>query len=69
MVLMCGPVFETLEYVESQGEGEPIRVLLTPQGERLTQKMAAELNLESKMVYRWDCAVFQSPAPTLVMSV
>ncbi len=43
MVLMCGPVFDTLEYVESQGDGEPVRVLLTPQGERLTQKMAAEL--------------------------
>lgn len=43
MVLMCGPVFDALEYVESRVEGEPVRVLLTPQGERLTQSIAADL--------------------------
>ncbi|MGB2987560.1 MAG: tRNA (guanosine(37)-N1)-methyltransferase TrmD [Phycisphaerae bacterium] len=43
MVLMCGPVFDALEQVESQTEGEPVRILLTPQGERLTQSMVAEL--------------------------
>ncbi len=43
MVLMCGPVFDALEDVESRMEGEPARILLTPQGERLTQKMAADL--------------------------
>jgi tRNA (guanine37-N1)-methyltransferase len=39
MVLMCGPVFEAFEHVESQAPGAPHRVLLTPQGERLTQGM------------------------------
>jgi len=43
MVLMCGPVFEAVEYVETQREGEPVRILLTPQGERLTQSIVAEL--------------------------
>ncbi|UCC29206.1 MAG: tRNA (guanosine(37)-N1)-methyltransferase TrmD [Phycisphaerales bacterium] len=43
MVLMCGPVFEALERVEAQREGEPVRILLTPQGERLTQSVVAEL--------------------------
>ena len=43
MVLMCGPVFEALEHVEAQQEGEAVRILLTPQGERLTQALAREL--------------------------
>ena len=43
MVLMCGPVFEALEYVQAQQEGEAVRILLTPQGERLTQALAREL--------------------------
>lgn len=43
MVLMCGPVFDALESVEAQREGEPVRILLTPQGERLTQSVVAEL--------------------------
>ena len=43
MVLMCGPVFEALEYVQAQQEGEAVRLLLTPQGERLTQALAREL--------------------------
>lgn len=37
MVLMCPPVFDALEHVESRVEGNPVRVLLTPQGEPLTQ--------------------------------
>ena len=43
MLLMCQPVFDALEQVEAQGERKPVRVLLTPQGERLTQKTVAEL--------------------------
>lgn len=43
MVLMCGPLFEAVEHVEAQHEGEPVRVLLTPQGERLTQPLVSEL--------------------------
>lgn len=43
MVLMCGPVFDALEHVESKGESNPLRILLTPQGEKLTQGIVAEL--------------------------
>ena len=43
MVLMCGPVFEALEGMESGGDGEPDCILLTPQGERLTQAIVADL--------------------------
>jgi len=43
MVLMCGPVFEGFEHVESQAAGEPHRVLLTPQGKRLTQRVVERL--------------------------
>jgi tRNA (guanine37-N1)-methyltransferase len=43
MVLMCGPVFEAFEHVESQAAEQPKRILLTPQGRRLTQDIAAEL--------------------------
>ena len=42
MVLMCQPVFDAVEHVEAQHEGEPLRILLTPQGERLTQPLADE---------------------------
>jgi tRNA (guanine37-N1)-methyltransferase len=43
MVLMCQPVFDALECVESKHEGEPVRVLLTPQGEPLVQSTVEEL--------------------------
>ncbi len=43
MVLMCGPVFEALEDVEARADGEPVRIILTPQGERLTQAFCVEL--------------------------
>ncbi len=43
MVLMCGPLFEAVEHVEARQDGAPVRVLLTPQGERLTQPLVAEL--------------------------
>lgn len=43
MVLMCGPLFDALEHVESQADGKPVRILLTPQGQRLSQTMAKEL--------------------------
>ena len=42
MLLMCGPIFDALEAVESRRQGEPVRVLLTPQGEPLTQRIVAK---------------------------
>jgi tRNA (guanine37-N1)-methyltransferase len=50
MVLMCQPVFDALEYVEAKEQGEPARILLTPQGERLNQSVVAELAREPWLV-------------------
>lgn len=43
MVMMCQPVFDAVETVERQGEGQVTRVLLTPQGQRLNQRLVEEL--------------------------
>lgn len=50
MVLMCGPVFEAFEHVESEAEGKPYRVVLTPQGRRLTQDVVKRLAQEPWLV-------------------
>jgi tRNA (guanine37-N1)-methyltransferase len=50
MVLMCGPVFEAFEHVESNAEGNPYRVVLTPQGRRLTQDVVKRLAQEPWLV-------------------
>lgn len=50
MVLMCQPVFDALENVEAQEEGDPVRILLTPQGERLSQSTVEELARERWIV-------------------
>jgi tRNA (guanine37-N1)-methyltransferase len=43
MVMMCQPVFDAVEAVERLAEEESTRVLLTPQGERLTQAVVGRL--------------------------
>lgn len=43
MVLMCGPVFRAVEHIRSHAGDELIPVVLTPQGQRLTQSVAREL--------------------------
>lgn len=43
MVLMCQPVFDAVESLEAGVQDVPLRVMLTPQGERLTQTTAGEL--------------------------
>lgn len=51
MVLMCGPVFEAIESVEANTDLKPQRVMLTPQGQRLTQSMVEELaRLDSLLI-------------------
>ncbi len=50
MVLMCHPVFDALHHVESRREGEPTRILLTPQGQRLTQAVVTELSARPWLV-------------------
>ena len=44
MVMMCSPVFDAVAKVESDDPVPATRILLTPQGERLTQKVARELS-------------------------
>jgi tRNA (guanine37-N1)-methyltransferase len=46
MVLMCPPIVDALEDLESGEKEEPVRILLTPQGEPFTQSIAAELSSE-----------------------
>lgn len=45
MVLMCQPVFDAVKAIEAGAKNteSPLRVLLSPQGERLTQSRVAEL--------------------------
>jgi len=50
MVLMCPPVFDALEHVEAQSETKSLRILLTPQGEKLTQSVVAELAQAPRLV-------------------
>ena len=44
MLLMCGPVLDAVESVESGEGAKPVRLLLTPQGERLTQAVVSDLS-------------------------
>lgn len=50
MVLTCAPVFEAVEYTEAQEERTPVRILLTPQGQPLTQRTVAELAREPRLL-------------------
>jgi tRNA (guanine37-N1)-methyltransferase len=51
MVLMCQPMFDAVEYVESELSDPGPRILLTPQGEKFNQTIARELaDLENFMV-------------------
>ena len=50
MVMTCGPVFEAVEHVVSELRSEPVKILLTPQGERFDQSMAEELSGESNLL-------------------
>jgi tRNA (guanine37-N1)-methyltransferase len=42
MVMMCGPVFEAVEHVATGRDGQPLRILLTPQGETFNHSLARE---------------------------
>ncbi len=43
MVLMCQPVFDAVESIEAGETAGPLRVMLSPQGEQLTQSTVCEL--------------------------
>jgi len=50
MVLMCEPIFRAVESLDRRGGRAPSIVMLTPQGERLDQKLVEELARESHLV-------------------
>ncbi|MEE9296000.1 MAG: tRNA (guanosine(37)-N1)-methyltransferase TrmD [Phycisphaerae bacterium] len=50
MIMMCGPVFDAVEAVTRNCEHAPLKVLLTPQGERLNQGLVSELAGEPRLV-------------------
>jgi len=50
MVMMCQPVFDAVEKVEHDDPTPSVRVLLTPQGEPLTQSVARELAGHDRLV-------------------
>lgn len=50
MVMMCGPVFEAVESLTRDRAGHAVKILLTPQGERLNQRIVSELAREEHLV-------------------
>lgn len=50
MVMMCGPVFDAFEHVRGLHPDDPYLVMLTPQGERLTQKVVEKLASRPRLV-------------------
>jgi len=50
MVLMCGPVFRAVEAVEGLAQGRARRVLMSPQGRRLTHELARQLAGEERLL-------------------
>jgi tRNA (guanine37-N1)-methyltransferase len=50
MVMMCQPVFDCYEDIVKRADEKPRVILLTPQGKTFTQKMAAELANEKRLI-------------------
>jgi tRNA (guanine37-N1)-methyltransferase len=50
MVMMCQPVFDCFEKVEKLSPDKPRVILLTPQGKPFTQKLAAALAGEKRLI-------------------
>lgn len=50
MVMMPQPVFDAFEHVEKLCSGRGRVILLTPQGRKFTQKKAAELSRQSRLI-------------------
>ena len=50
MVMACGPVFEAVEHVTAELGARPVTVMLTPQGETFSQRMAMEFSRESNLL-------------------
>ena len=50
MVLMCQPVFDAVETVERYDERPALRVLLSPQGETMNQRLVEELAARERLL-------------------
>ncbi len=50
MVLMCQPVFDCLENVQKQDPSPGRVILLTPQGRKFDQQLAAQLAVEQRII-------------------
>ncbi len=50
MVMLCQPVFDAVERAESEEGGPATRILLTPQGDRLTQRVVEELATRDRLL-------------------
>jgi len=50
MVLAAPPVFAAVEHVEALDPRPPVRILLTPQGERFTHRLAAEFAQQQRLL-------------------
>jgi len=50
MVLMCQPLFDAVEHVAAQAEERAARIMLTPQGEPLTQRLVAALSQRPRLM-------------------
>ncbi|MBN2019589.1 MAG: tRNA (guanosine(37)-N1)-methyltransferase TrmD [Sedimentisphaerales bacterium] len=50
MVMMCQPVFDCFKHVAEQSKEKGRIILLTPQGKPFTQKLAAELANEKRII-------------------
>lgn len=50
MVMMCQPVIDAVEAVEKLAEGPATRVLLTPQGRRLDQRLVEALSRKERLL-------------------
>ncbi|MBX3396644.1 MAG: tRNA (guanosine(37)-N1)-methyltransferase TrmD [Phycisphaerae bacterium] len=50
MVLMCQPVFDAVNAIEQIGNEPATRILLTPAGERMSQRLAEELATHPRLL-------------------
>jgi len=50
MIMMCQPIFDAVECVERLDERPATRILLTPQGQRLDQRLAGRLAASPRLV-------------------
>ena len=50
MVMMCQPVWDAVQAVEAMDDRPATRILLTPQGEPLSQRIVRELAAESRLL-------------------